>query len=367
MPALSFLPAISLLTLASNLPAALPLRTLFRTAEYKLRPPRPLRFQPQVSAAQDRVLGQGIAGPHQRADIAWEERKGSVPTIVVGGFVPDATEAVYLMRGYLLRQGSLFYFNYPRHGFSAELIFAQLDDLVEELTGTYGQPPVILSVSFGSGVVLEWLKRRSHKGRSPELAGLMMVSPVLCVEDLLTPGEPKPTTLLGRAVKPYLDAKGAVSSAIVEKSRTIFAKMFEAGAQNKDALRLIMTRGELSRLKDAVISTINGIDATGATERVQALSDFSPLSSEHGVLCDAPTLIMFAEKEGAVITEGSPSMATLQSSPRTYFPQAHCKVVSNSQGSPVQHASLIFHCFNFLIPIAGFYRNVKIQRARRAA
>ena len=85
-----------------------------------------------------------------------------------------------------------------------EELFAQLEDLVEELAEVHGQQPVIFSVSFGVGLVMEWLKRARREGRQIELRGLVLISPVACVEDLLAPGEAKPTTLLGRAINQRL-------------------------------------------------------------------------------------------------------------------------------------------------------------------
>ena len=84
-------------------------------------------------------------------------------------------------------------------------------------------------------------------------------------------------------------------------------------------------------------------------------------------LSDAPTLILYAEKEGAVITESSPTRFVFEKAHRAYFPHSDCRRVSNPTGSPVQHASLIFHYFNFLPPIAGFYRQLKTGENRRSA
>jgi hypothetical protein len=64
-----------------------------------------------------------------------------VPTVVLGGSVLDATEAVFLLRRTLLRFGSLYCFNYPRRGLSHELLFAHLDDLVDELSLRHGRQP----------------------------------------------------------------------------------------------------------------------------------------------------------------------------------------------------------------------------------
>ncbi|HWA08142.1 MAG TPA: hypothetical protein VG838_01615 [Opitutaceae bacterium] len=371
MPELSLSPAPDLWAQVSQLPPALSIRTLFRTAGYKLRPPRPLPFSPTVRHAQEAVLEQGLAVPRQKSTVLHEQRRGGVPTIVMGGFVPDATEQVYLLRGRLLKFGSLYYFNYSRHGFSVDLFCAQLDDLVEELGTLHGQQPVIFTVSFGCGLLLEWLRRRRVAGRPPVLGGMILVSPVTCVEDLLEPGTHKPTTLVGRALKPYFEAKGTMSDEGIEKSRAVFRKMFEAGAQNKESLHTLMTRGELERLRTRVLDAICNIDAAGACERVQALKGMpSPAAyfrPESLPLSDAPTLILYAEKEASALAEKSPTRFAFERATGAYFSRGTLSVVTNPRGTPVQHASLIFHVFNFLPPIRAFYRRLKKSKAGRAS
>ncbi|OAM90110.1 alpha/beta hydrolase [Termitidicoccus mucosus] len=372
MPALSLAPALSLLATFGRISPARPLHTLIRTTGYRLRPPRPLPHLPRIRAAQDAVLGSGAAGPHQMATLLCERRNGSIPTIVLGGFVPDATEQVFLLRGALLRRGGVYYLNYPRNGFSADLLFAQLDDLVEELARLHATPPVVLSVSFGAGLVFEWLRRARLAGRRPALRGLVFVSPMGCVGDLLFPGESKPATLLGRTLKPYLDSPGVEADARqVEKSRTVFSRMFEAGAQNKAALATLMTAGELRRLHAAVMETIARVDARGASERIRALVTFPSLIASFSPallpLSDVPALVLFAENEDAVLDRRSPTRFALGSACAAYFPKGACRTVSNPGGAPVQHASLIFHFFNFLPHISRFYREVKTHRLLQAA
>ncbi|HTQ30328.1 MAG TPA: hypothetical protein VMI53_03885 [Opitutaceae bacterium] len=356
-------PALSLFTQLGRFAPTQPLRTLIRTTSYRLRPPQQRLFVPRVRRAQEAVLQNGLAGEHQRTTVLWERSRGRVPTIVLGGFVPDSTEQVFLLRGFLLKTGSLYYFNYPRHGFSNEMLFAQLDDLVQELA-EHGQKPVIFAVSFGGGLLLEWLKRARRDGRKIDLKGSIIISPVACVGDIFTPGEAKPSTLPGRALKPYLD--GEANTHVVEKSRTIFSKMFESGAQNKEALRAIMTRGELYRLREAVMATIRSVNSTGACERVQALKQmeapaayFSPAMLP---LSDAPALILYAEKESSVLTDASPTRFALENAHRAYFPHSTCRLIVNHRGSPVQHASLIFHCFNFLPSLSAFYKQLKPRK-----
>jgi pimeloyl-ACP methyl ester carboxylesterase len=371
MPAPSLPPALSVLAAFTRF-APPPMQTLLRVTSYKLRPPRPVPHAPAVARAQAGVFAGGRATARQCATLLCERGPGAQPTIVLGGFVPDATEQVFLLRGFLLRHGSVYYFNYPRSGFSVDLLCAQLDDLVAELAARHTQRPVVLGVSFGAGLVLEWLRRARAAGRAPELAGLVLVSPVACAADIVAPGEAKSLTLLGRALKPWLDSGECIEPAVVERSRTIFTKMFEAGAQNRGALRALMTAGELQWLRDRVLGAIQGIDAAGAGERVQALRGLAPLStwaaSGQLPLTAAPALVLYAEKEGAVLAESSPTRSVLHAALPAIFPRGELRVVAaRDGGSPVQHASLIFHCFHFRPHLAGFYRGLKSGKLRLAA
>jgi alpha-beta hydrolase superfamily lysophospholipase len=277
-------------------------------------------------------------------------------------------QPVYLLRGFLHKQGSVYYLNYPRAGFSLDLICAQIDDLVAELN-RLGQRPALFGVSFGAGLIIEWLRRSRLAGRSHEIAGTVLVSPVACAADIVAPDEPKPSTLIGRALKPFLDAGGSVNPGVIEKARVIFTKMFEAGAQNQASLRALMTAAELRHLHSHVISAIQSIDFTGACERLSALRELPALSAwDDGPrpLSTAPALVLYAEKETAVLHERSPTRAALATTLSAFFPAGTLQVVGGGT-SPVQHASLIFHYFQFLPPITAFYRGLKSGKVRLAA
>jgi pimeloyl-ACP methyl ester carboxylesterase len=370
MPALTLSPALSVFAALTRFTPPPPVHTFLRATGYRLRPPRPLPHTPARTPARDAVLAAATAGPHQLATLLVEKRPGPVPTIVLGGFVPDATEQVFLLRGFLLKHGSVYYLNYPRTGFSLDLICAQLDDLVAELNSVHGQRPVLFGVSFGAGLILEWLRRALLAGRTPALGGTVLVSPVACAADIVAPDEPKPTTLIGRALKPYLDAAhGQVAPGVIEKSRVIFTKMFEAGAQNQASLRALMSGGELRHLHARVIAAIQSIDFTGACERLSALRQLPALSAWNGSprpLSLAPTLVLYAEKEGAVLHERSPTRAALATTLSAFFPHGTVRIVGGGS-SPVQHASLIFHYFQFLPPVTAFYRGLKTRKDRVAA
>ena len=356
----------SLLAQISRHPSA-PLQLWLRTTSHKFKPVKPSAYTPVVRRRQNALLAAGLAGPHQCATLQMESRSGATPTIVIGGFVPDSTEALYLLRGTLLQHGSLYYLNYPRRGFSTEMFFAQLADLVEELSEKLGRPPVIMGISFGAGLVMEWLRRFDRTENQPALAGLVLISPVGCVEDLLDPSKPKPSTLLGRVIKPYVDADGRADGTVIERSRSVFLKMFESGAQNKEALRLLLSREELNRLREAVLATINSIEPAAARDRVQALCNFTPFRVVRP-LCLAPVLVLFSEKESAVLCDNAPTESELRTRTTAWFPQGRCLTVRNQADNPVQHASLIFHARNFQPLLMEFYRALRQkQRQKRAA
>ena len=337
-----------------------PLRAFLRVAGYRLRPPQPVPHAPAVTRAADAVLARAEAAPRQASTVLCERRAGDRPTIVLGGFVPDSTEQVFLLRGMLLRHGSVYYLNYPRRGFSIAMLCAQIDDLVEELR-LRGQRPVLLSVSFGSAVVIEWLRRARAQRRDIAVSGAVLISPVACYEDVVDPSSARPTTLLGRALRPFAEAGAGADPSVIERARSIFLKMFESGANNRAALAGLLSPAELRRLRAAVSAAIRGIDATGAFERVGALRGLDPPASwvtQGPPLCPAPALILYAEREGSVLSANSPTRRLLESDRGGLFPASECRVVRGG-GTPVQHASLIFHHYQFLPHVDAFYRRSK--------
>lgn len=370
MPVSSFAPALSWYSILHAAPLR-PWHTFVRTTEARFRKPCVAPFVPIRAPSQNELIGRGAATAAHRATVLRETGRGRVPTIVLGGFVPDSSDQVFLLRRFFLQTGDLYSVVYARDGFSLDLFCAQLDDLVAELAGV-NQPPVIFGVSFGAGLVLEWLRRRRLAGCDPALAGLVIVSPVACVADVIAPDTLKPTTLLGRAVKPYLDPRSPPNEAAVERSRTVFTRMFEAGAQNKAALRRLMTLSELERLRASVMSTIRGISAGGARERMQAMLTMKPPTDYFlpGLLplTLAPALVLFAEREDAVMDAKAPSLFAFKHAHRAYFPQSVVREIAARAGDPpVQHASLIFHVFEFLPPLQAFYARLRSPQLPLAA
>jgi len=367
MPLPPLHPAFSRLAWAGRMVSPPAFQLMLRATSHRLRPPRPVPYPPRLDRRQAAVLAAGAAGPHQRATLLREARSGPMPTIVLGGFVPDATEALWLLRDSLLHHGSLYYFHYPRRGFSTALLLAQLGDLVEELARVHRRPPVILAISFGAGLVLEWLRRERDNPARSGVRGLVLVSPVTCLEDLLPAGGGRAASLLGRALQPYVAAGFAAEARHIERSRAIFQRMFDAGAQNRTR-HAVLRPDEFVRLRAAVQQTIREIDGRGACERVAALRALTAPDPGGAPLTDAPTLILYAENEDAVLAARAPGRTALERAPDAGFPRGACRLVTRrGPGGPVQHASLIFHGSDYRRPLAEFYARLKSGKAKQAA
>jgi hypothetical protein len=120
------------------------------------------------------------------------------------------------------------------------------------------------------------------------------------------------------------------------------------------------------------MGTIRSITPTGASERVQAMramhSPTAYFSQALLPLTEAPTLVLFAEREEAVIDAASPTRFAFESAHRAYFPRGRVQTITALPGAaPVQHASLIFHVFEFLPPLNHFYARLRTVPLRSAA
>lgn len=357
-----FASALRLLGQLGRLAPAGPLPLFARP---RLLPP-PAGFLPRLRTRQEAVLAGDGTEVRQRILIRADERPGPHPTIVLPGFVPDAPDQVLLLRPDLLRHGSVYYVDYARGGFSLDLFCAQLDDLVAELALT-GRRPVLLTVSFGCGLALEWLRRCRAAGRAADIAGLVLVSPVACPADLVDPASARPATLVGRALQPYLDPTGIVSPQAIEKSRTIFLRMFEAGAQHAGLSRSGLAAEEFAGLRERVTAAIRAVDRRGAVERVGSLAGMPAPDPAGGPLTIAPALVLFAEREDTVLAANSPTRDALGRFGPVLLPLGAVHEVSNPGGDPVQHASLIFHAHCFRSLLQAFYRRLKSRKLPLAA
>ncbi len=299
-------------------------------------------FVPKSRLHEFAALEQNKDAPRMRCKLFREKGAGNVPTIVMGGFVPDATETVEFQRRLLRKHGSIYYLNYSRNGFCLEMFTAQLTDLIEDLARK-GQKPLIMSISFGCGLLSNFL-RNTEEGVLEKIRGLIMVSPVITTDDLIRPAELKRdgVRILESNIKKIVAADQANESDIakhIERSRRCFQALFNAGAENRTlSVRHLAIR---KKINDVIEYTT----ARGGYERVMALSKFSfPLLPVK--LFNGPVLVLLAENESDILVSSSPTLK-LFSEPSLYsriLPSCLVKTVKSlTVDDGVAHASLIFH------------------------
>ena len=291
------------------------------------------------------------------AHIYREKGAGSIPTIIIGGFVPDATEVIEFQRNLLKEFGSIYYLNYRRQGYSSELLSAQIADLIEDLNRR-GERPVLFGISFGAGVVVDFL-RTFFRRENLNIRGVIFISPVFCTADLVRPEGERTggVRMLESSLRRILKAGAKAGEDMerqVERARRCFQSLFETGAENRR-----LTGRHLAIRKD-IMDVIEKTPAVGGYERMLALQAFSPLVADETIF-SGPVLTLLAEGEENLLVPTSPTLALCHDSGRfgKIFPRGICRrVTSGRQDDPVVHASLIFHHKEFNPLIASWYNKL---------
>ncbi len=323
------------------------------------------RFVPRLRRREFDVIGRNRDSHRMRCQIFREKGAGNVPTIVLGGFVPDATETVEFQRKLLRQHGSVYYVNYGRNGFCQEMFTAQLTDLIESLV-LKGQKPLIMGVSFGCGLLTNFLRQADERVHE-NVRGLILVSPVITTDDLIRPAVQKRDGVrilesnLKKIVAADPDNETDISKHI-ERSRRCFQALFNSGAENRTlSVRHLAIR---KKINDVIEYT----SARGGFERVVALRDFRfPLFSRS--LFSGPVLTLLAENESDILVPSSPTLK-LFSEPSLYsrlFPSCIVKTVrSHIAGDGVAHASLIFHHEAYNTLLESWYDKLLYPRLKLA-
>ena len=300
-----------------------------------------------------------------RCQIYREKGFGNIPTIVLGGFVPDATETVEFQRKLLRQHGSIYYVNYSRNGFNKEMFTAQLKDLIENLAKK-DQKPLVMGISFGCGLLANFL-RNAEEDVHQSIRGLILTSPVLTTDDLIRPSSHKREgiRILESNLKKIVAADQCNDLDIskhIERSRRCFQALFNSGAENRTlSVRHLAIR---KKINDVIEFTT----ARGGYERVVAFRDFRfPLLSNS--LFPGPVLVLLAENESDILVPSSPTLK-LFSEPSLYckiFPSCLVKTVkSHIVGDGVAHASLIFHHEPYNALLESWYDKILYPRLQLA-
>jgi pimeloyl-ACP methyl ester carboxylesterase len=323
------------------------------------------RFAPKSRRREFDVIEQNQDSHRTRCEIFREKGAGNVPTIVLGGFVPDATETVEFQRRMLRQHGSIYYVNYSRNRFCQKMFAAQLIDLIDSLA-LKGQKPLIMGVSFGCGLLADFLKNADEQVHK-NVRGLILVSPVITTDDLIRSADQKRdgVRILESNLKKIVAAdpnNDADISKHIERSRRCFQALFNSGAENRTlSVRHLAIR---KKINDVIEYT----SARGGFERVVALRDFRfPFFSS--ALFSGPVLTLLAENESDILVPSSPTLK-LFSEPSLYtrvFPSCFVKTVkSHIAGDGVAHASLIFHHEAYNTLLAGWYDKLLYQNLKLA-
>jgi hypothetical protein len=307
-------------------------------------------YQPGLRARETALLEREPALFATRSRLFREKGSGTIPTIVLGGFVPDATETVEFQRKMLQQHGPIYYLNYPRNGFSRPMFQAQLSDLIDDLARS-GRKPLILSVSFGSGLLLDYLRTASAETHQA-IRGVILASPVICTEDLIRGERQKGEglRLLESTLKKIVTADPGDERDVqkhIERARRCFQSLFNAGAGSRP-----LSFRHLS-IRKKIFDVIEHTSPRGGFERVLALQDFA-FPRRETTLFDGPVLVLLAENEEDILVPSSPTLRLFRDagSYSRIFPRCRVKTVrSERRDDGVAHASLIFHhdAYNTLI------------------
>ncbi|MDD2850895.1 MAG: alpha/beta hydrolase [Desulfuromonadaceae bacterium] len=342
-----------------------PVVTAFTAAAGFIRGISIKRFAPKLRRCEFDEIELDSNSLRTRCQIFREKGAGSVPTIVLGGFVPDATETVEFQRKLLRQHGSIYYVNYSRNRFCQKMFAAQLTDLIESLA-CKGQKPLIMGISFGCGLLFNFLRHAGEQVHE-NIRGLVLVSPVITTDDLIRPAEQKQdgVRILESNLKKIVAADPANESDIskhIERSRRCFQALFNSGAENRQLnVRHLAIR---KKINDVIEYT----SARGGFERVVALRNFRfPQFSSS--LFSGPVLALLAENESDILVPTSPTLK-LFSEPSLYsrvFPSCIVKTVrSHIPGDGVAHASLIFHHEAYNDLLESWYEKTLYPRLRLA-
>jgi hypothetical protein len=286
-----------------------------------------------------------------------EHGRGTYSTIVIGGFVPDATEAVEFQRHLFKKFGSIYFINYSRNGFSTDTFLAELGDLIEDI-GRCGEKPILFCISYGCGLALEFLRSRFCPSEFP-IGGLVLVSPVLCMDDLIRPAGVKHegVRLLEVSLKRILKSATSEGSELnrhIERGRRAFQSLFETGAGNRK-----LSLRHLS-IRKGVMETLVKTSSLAGYERVLALKELSVPTADVRAY-SGPTLTLLSEGEEDILVPTSPSLELFRDPEKAglLFPNGVTVTVSsNDTIDPVSHASLIFHQHDYNAILENWYSDL---------
>jgi hypothetical protein len=313
------------------------------------------------------------AQDHRGPVLHTQRGRGGIHFLLVPGLVPDGPETFARQMRLLLRHGDVTVMTYPYDAFCLDATLETMRRFVQDVDGA-AREPVLVGASVGAGFCLELLRRAREARMELPLGGVVLISPMTCVDDL--------SPLLRRLLAPILSASDPhASEQALERGRTFFRALAGRAAAGDAAPRIWMrwTRGfapgldrrtSEARLRARITRTLESISVNGAIDRCRAIAQLGGLSGAARVapLTSAPTLILWGSKERNTLDMEGPGTAEL-SRPDTAvrrFPRVEVRWIYTHDGSEVPHASLLLHHGAFNAALAAFLgRTAPALRRRR--
>lgn len=284
---------------------------------------------------------------------------GNLHSLLVPGLVPDGLETFLRVRKHFQAKGDVSVATYPHAVFDIEALFELFDRFLSECR-RQKRRPVLVGVSVGGGFLLEYLRRCVHEGRETDIAGLVLVSPLSCTQDL--------APILRRLWIPIVaDEPTAVQA--LEKGRSFFRQLASKSARKAEVpsgwkgLFAAFTPQGIGEIIDASLrkrieKTLGSIPAEGAIARCRSLKLLNGLekSGPATLLCAKPTLILWGSKERHTLDVDGPGVGVLcrPDLAERHFPDCQIQWVYTKDGEPVPHASLLKHDKAYARPIKEF-------------
>ncbi len=316
--------------------------------------------------------------------------RGPFHVVCLPGLVPDGPETFARQRSLLKRHGSLSIVTYPYERFDLDRVLEVVTERLAQVRAS-GEVPVLLGVSVGGGLCLELLRRERDAGRPPRLGAVVLISPLSCTGDL--------APLIKRLFDPILaasDLPDGRPELALERGRAFFQSLARgtrgfSGSGGKGsrritppwlgALSLLTPDGRSAwhqdRLRQRIECTLAALPARGAVDRVVSLRRLGGIAAKPGsdraggVLCTAPTLILWGSKERHTLSMDGPGTAVLTRPDLAsrVFSDVQVQWVYDRDGGEVPHAALIKHKHAFNDHLQRFlgHERQKIDRRRRRA
>jgi len=309
--------------------------------------------------------------PHGTPMVVRKKGRGPFRFLMLPGLVPDGNETFLRQEKLFLAHGDCEIVNYPYRDFSLEGIMDLVTEFVQRQRKA-GKPAIIVGVSVGGGFTLEWLRRTREEGRDPSLAGLLLVSPMTCVQDL--------APLLLKLWKPIV-AKSGDSVQALEKGRSFFKSLASRSAAPgslpsgiKGLFAMLTPQGmndvQERKIKKRIDLTLERIPPEGAIARCRALENVPGiLAGERPKqpLLQAPAMILWGSKERHTLNMEGPGTGLLCRPDLAirHFPDVQVQWLYGKDGEEVPHSSLLKHHRAFQKPLAEFLGRLDRERKER--